>query len=104
NAPVIQIVDDGDAAFALPSGNWETWTAGGRGGDLRYINSVGTPNYPSNANATVGVARWSFTALPTGQYRVSATWPDADGTSGRATNAPYTVLDGVGGTQLAAVT
>ncbi|HUQ68582.1 MAG TPA: choice-of-anchor D domain-containing protein, partial [Planctomycetaceae bacterium] len=99
NLPVI--VDDGDGAFSLPSGNWETWTAGGRAGDLRYINSVGVANYPSNNLATAGVARWSFTSLPTGQYRVSATWPDPDGSSGRATNAPYTVLDNVGGATLA---
>ncbi|MDZ4689291.1 MAG: hypothetical protein SH850_29805, partial [Planctomycetaceae bacterium] len=84
-------------------GNWETWTASGRSGDLRYINSVGVANYPSNNIATAGVARWSFTSLPVGQYRVSATWPDPDGTSGRATNAPYRVLDNVGGATLASV-
>ncbi|MDZ4685792.1 MAG: choice-of-anchor D domain-containing protein, partial [Planctomycetaceae bacterium] len=98
-APVI--VDDGDSAFTLVSGNWETWTASGRGGDLRYIHSVGQPNWPSNASATTGVVRWSFTGLTAGQYRVSATWPDPDGTSGRATNAPYRILDAVGGAQLA---
>ena len=87
--PVVQIVDDGDAAFTLPSGNWENWTFGGRGSDLKYLNAVGVANWPSGNLATVGVAQWQFTALPSGQYRVSATWP---GDTNRATNAPFTII------------
>jgi hypothetical protein len=36
-------------------------------------------------------ASWTFTALPAGQYRVSATWTPHPN---RATDAPFTVLDG----------
>ena len=58
---------------------------------------MGVANWPSGNLATVGVARWQFTSLPSGQYRVSATWP---GDTNRATNAPFTILDGVGGSTL----
>ena len=87
--PVVQIVDDGDATFTLASGNWENWTFGGRGSDLKYLNAVGVANWPSGDPATAGVARWQFMSLPMGQYRVSATWP---GDTNRATNAPFTII------------
>ena len=95
--PVLQIVDDGDAAFTLASGNWENWALGGRGSDLKYLNAVGVANWPSGNLATTGLARWTFNALPDGQYRVSATWP---GDTNRATNSAFTILDAIGGNTL----
>jgi hypothetical protein len=97
--PVVQIVDDGDAAFSVTGGPWETWPSG-RGSDVRYTNIVGGTNYPSGAIAAAGTARWQFTSLPTGQYKVSATWPGADA-SLRATNAPFTIRDAIDGGILA---
>jgi subtilisin family serine protease len=76
----VQIVDDGNAGWAAVSGTWPTSALGGFQGDSRY-HAAGT-----GANA----ATWTFTVSP-GQYRVSATWPAA---SNRATNSPFTVLDG----------
>lgn len=103
NEPVIQIIDDGDVGFSLPSGNWENWPNSGRGVDLKYLNTIGAPNYPSEAPATSGVARWAFSALPAGQYRVSATWVGGSA-SVRSTNAPFTIRDSINGTLLASVT
>src|SRR5204863_473714 len=53
---------------------------GGFQGDSRY-------NTAGNGSDS---ATWTFNVSP-GQYRVSATWPAA---SNRATNSPFTVLDG----------
>ncbi|MDZ4683694.1 MAG: hypothetical protein SH850_01315, partial [Planctomycetaceae bacterium] len=58
------ILDDGDGSFST-TGPWSTYTAGGRGGDLRYLNPV----------SPAGTATWAFNGLQSGQYRVSATWP-----------------------------
>src|SRR5262249_20441125 len=72
-------IDDGDVGFAV-TGAWPTSTLGGFQGDSRY-NTAGT-----GADS----ATWTFTVSP-GQYRVSATWPAG---SNRASNSPFTVLDG----------
>jgi len=62
------------------TGSWLFYPLQGYGGDCLY----------AAAGTGANVATWSATVIP-GQYRVSTTWmPWGD----RATNAPYTVLDG----------
>ncbi|MCA9078071.1 MAG: hypothetical protein KDA93_23780, partial [Planctomycetaceae bacterium] len=78
-APVI--IDDGDTGFAIESGSWGNGVAGANG---------------DNRNASIWngdkVASWTFDGLTPGVYRVSATWfPHAV----RATDAPFTVFDGM---------
>jgi hypothetical protein len=74
------IIDDGDPGFST-AGSWTLWTNGGYKGDVRE----------ATGHSGADVASWTFANLAPGQYRVSATWtPYPD----RATNAPYTVLDG----------
>lgn len=79
-APV-WIVDDGNSGFAL-SGGWSTYLGAGRQGDLRF-KAVG---------GGAEVASWTFTDLPAGRYRVSATWLEY---SNRVGDARYTILDDV---------
>ena len=76
----VLIIDDGDAGFAIEKGSWGTGNAG-EGGDNRNASIFGGTK----------VARWAFTDLTPGQYRISATWKPAPG---RATDAPYTIIDG----------
>ena len=59
---------------------------GGGYGGLYHYHGSGTGS---------GQATWTFATSP-GRYRISATWAAA---GNRATNAPYTLLDG--GTALA---
>jgi hypothetical protein len=76
----VSIIDDRTAGFSTV-GNWTLWTNGGYQGDVRE----------ATGRSGADVASWTFANLVPGQYRVAATWtawPD------RATNAPYTVLDG----------
>jgi hypothetical protein len=74
-----QIIDDGAAGYSS-LGSWLYSSGQGYGGDVRY-SALGTGN---------DVARWTFNVTP-GQYRVSASW---FAHSNRASNAPYTILDG----------
>lgn len=74
----IQVVDDGDANFAVDSGTW-TQAAVGFEGDQRSANPGGG-----------GQTSWTFNVLP-GVYRIAATWTAA-GTN--ASNAPFTIIDG----------
>jgi hypothetical protein len=74
-----QIIDDGAAGYSSV-GSWLYSSGQGYGGDVRY-SALGTGN---------DVARWTFNVTP-GQYRVSASW---FAHSNRASNAPYTILDG----------
>ncbi len=77
------VINDFDPEFILDSGEW-----------IRYPDCDGH----WNGDATVAppgigeaTARWVFTGLEPGQYRVSATWvANPDG----ATNTPFTVLGG----------
>lgn len=78
STPVIQILNNGDSGFTTV-GPWSYWTDQGYGSDVHQ----GIPN-----NGTT--ATWTFTSSP-GQYKVSITWTAY---SNRATNAPFTVLDG----------
>ncbi len=79
------LLDDGDAGFSL-TGSWETQT-GGYGNDTRA----------AGGNDGTKTATWVFTGLTSGTYQIDATWlPGSD----RASNAPYVVRDGVGGSIL----
>ncbi|MEZ6147911.1 MAG: right-handed parallel beta-helix repeat-containing protein [Planctomycetaceae bacterium] len=84
------IIDDGDAGFATTIG-WNAPASGlGRDGDLR------------NAASGDGskVATWTFSGLTPGDYQVAATW---FAYTNRATDAPFSILDGTGGPTLATV-
>jgi hypothetical protein len=77
--PLTQIIDDGGAGYTSV-GSWLYSSGQGHGGDVRY-SALGSGN---------DVARWTFNVTP-GQYRVSASW---FAHSNRASDAPYTILDG----------
>ncbi len=68
------------------------WTSVGNWG-----NSIEPGRYYNNGHSyAIGgkgadVATWTFTNLVPGRYRISATWR---GDTNRATNAPFTILDG----------
>jgi hypothetical protein len=77
----VSIIDNSSPSGFSTVGNWTLWTNQGYLGNLdEAVGRTGTD-----------VATWSFANLPAGQYRVSATWNPY---SNRATNAPYTLLDG----------
>jgi hypothetical protein len=78
---VARIVDNGDAGYAF-AGAWSLYSTG----HLNDFHQSGEPNRASSAS-------WSFAGLPTGQYRVYATWKPS---STRATNAGFVVTDGSG--------
>ena len=78
-APV-QIVDNGDAAFA-EVGDWTQWSGQG------YLNDI----HESAAGTGDDVVTWSFSGLIPGTYRVAATWTSY---TNRASDAPFTILDG----------
>jgi hypothetical protein len=84
--PAVQIIDDGDAGFST-IGNWISTSGQGRGSDVLY----------SERGTGADIARWSFSGLTAGQYRVSATWSRQ---SNRATNSPFRILSSVGGSVL----
>ena len=76
----MQIIDDGSAGFTT-SGNWYPYASSGFEDDVHY----------SFVGAGSDVASWNFPVTP-GQYEVAATWAPHPN---RATNAPYTVYDGI---------
>jgi hypothetical protein len=78
--PSTIIIDDSDARFTT-TGNWTAYPAQGFQNNMHYAGLGGGAS----------VATWSADVTP-GQYAVDVTWY-AD--PNRATNAPYTVLDGV---------
>ena len=89
-APAVSIIDDGEAGFAT-TGNWvQPAAAVGREGDLKH-SAAGIGN---------DKATWTFTGLTPGHYFVAATWLEH---VNRATDAPFRILDGTGGAELAAV-
>src|SRR5262249_52549509 len=73
------IVDDSGAGFSAGAG----WTAYSRQG---YLNRI-----PYTGGSSGATASGTFSGRTPGRYRVSATW---DAEPNRATNSPYTVLDG----------
>jgi hypothetical protein len=82
------IIDDSDTGFAT-TGEWLQSLTEGRDGDVQFTG-LGDGSR---------IATWTFTGLTAGMYRVSATWST---NPNRATNAPYTILDGM--TSLGTVT
>ena len=78
--PAVQIIDNGDDAFQT-LGEWKRWTGQGYEGDI----------HESFAGSGADVASWTFSGLPAAKYQVAATW---SAYSNRATNAPFSVLDG----------
>ena len=76
-------VDNADAAYGEIGSGWQGWSeTGAYQGDFRY-HAAGT-----SQNA----ATWTIDCLdPTKQYEVYATW---SAQSNRATDAPYTILNG----------
>jgi subtilisin family serine protease len=73
--PTPFVVDDGDPTFYTTSA-WIGYTGAGAQGDLSYKQS----------GSGAGVARWTFSNLAPGQYRVAATWQPY---SNRPTDAVY---------------
>jgi hypothetical protein len=76
----VNIIDDSNPGYST-TGSWTRWTNGGYLGDVEE----------ATAKTGADVSSWTFNNLAPGQYRVSVTWTSW---SDRATNAPYTVLDG----------
>jgi len=74
------VIDDGDSPGYTDSANMVRWQQGFQQ-DVREAVAGGTPQS----------ATYTFTNLPAGMYRVSATWTPF---SNRATNAPYTIDGG----------
>ncbi|MEZ5942482.1 MAG: cadherin domain-containing protein [Planctomycetaceae bacterium] len=82
----VTIIDNGDLEFSQ-TGTWETKLNAGYGGDIQVSQKE---------NASASTAKWSFTGLSTGLYRVSTTWDrDAgDYTGDFFAIAPFTISDG----------
>ncbi|MBC8354927.1 MAG: S8 family serine peptidase [Planctomycetes bacterium] len=80
----VQIIDDGDAGFTQTG--FAPFAVGYQG-DEHFVAA-------GNGSAT---ASWTFEVTP-GRYRVSSTW---DPHANRASNVPYTIMDGT--TQVAQV-
>jgi hypothetical protein len=76
----VQIVDDSAAQGFTATNSWTAYSAVGYLGNMHY----------SAGGWGANLATWTFTVTP-GQFDVSATWVSSPN---RATNAPYTVLDG----------
>ncbi|HET6425096.1 MAG TPA: choice-of-anchor D domain-containing protein, partial [Planctomycetaceae bacterium] len=83
------LIDDGDVGFTL-TGTWSNVAGAGYGSDAKA--ATGTDG---NKQTT-----WAFGGLAAGQYRIEATWlPGSD----RASNAPYSFLDGIGGSVVGSI-
>ncbi len=82
-SPAAQIVDNADPAYSEAGSGWATGTlAGAYGDDYRYR--------PAGSGSRT--ADWRFDGLLPGRaYQVFVTWVPY---AGRASNAPYSVLDG----------
>lgn len=78
---VVRLVDDGDAGFATTGLDWTSFPGQGFANDVTF----------SAAGTGADQATWTFSGLPTGQYRVALTWSIHPN---RATNAPFAVFDG----------
>jgi hypothetical protein len=79
-APVITIIDNGDAGYSAVGG-WKTYTGAGMQGDFDY----------KKVDSGTATAEWTLSGLTAGDYRVSVTW---EAYKNRAEDAAYTVLDG----------
>ena len=78
--PTLQVIDNGDSGYRT-TGTWSTSTNGGLDGDHQWTAS----------GSGADIASWTFDVTPGGEYQVAATWLPA---INRATDAPYTVIDG----------
>jgi hypothetical protein len=78
----VRILDNGQSGYST-SGAWSTRTGIGRDSDLQ---SVGR-----SSSGTSATARWTFSSLPAGSYRIWMTWT---GGSTNASNAPISFYDG----------
>jgi len=78
----IRNLDNGQTGYTA-SGAWSTRTGSGRDSDLQLA--------ARSTNGVTAIARWNFTSLPAGSYRVWMTWT---GGSGNASNAPVSFYDG----------
>jgi hypothetical protein len=91
---VARTLDDGDTGFTA-TGTWTpgvpAGTATGRSGD----------QLTAPAGTGTSVARWTFTGLTAGTWRISATWLKQ---VGAATNAVFTISTVAGGPALATKT
>jgi hypothetical protein len=78
----VQILDDSSSQGFATTGSWGNYSGSGPmyNGNMHY----------APAGTGSNVATWTFTVTP-GQYDVSVTWW---AWAGRASNAPYTVLNG----------
>jgi hypothetical protein len=77
---VTQVLDDGSAGHSV-SGSWSRSTGTGYSSDILTANK-GTGSITST---------WSFTSLPSGTYKIWATWTKA---KSNASNAPYKLYNG----------
>jgi hypothetical protein len=85
-APTEMIIDDASSNTGgfTKVGTWTGVSGSGYSSDYR-TNAAGTGD---------DKAEWLFTGLAAGTYEVYATWV---GSSGRATNAPYSIFDSADG-------
>ena len=81
-APVVQIIDDGDASFS--SVGFTRYFASGYEGHEEDVHFTA-------GNSSGDQVSWTFSDLSPGIYRVSASWVHH---ANRATNAPYTINGG----------
>ncbi|MEX0777320.1 MAG: PQQ-dependent sugar dehydrogenase [Phycisphaeraceae bacterium] len=79
--PVVRIIDDRDAGFSTNNVWGFTLEPYYYGGDHSFARDGQGAN----------VATYTFTNLPPGEYRISATWRSD---LNRATNTPYAIYDG----------
>lgn len=77
-----RILDNGQAGYSV-TGSWSTRTGSGRDSDIQSVTR--------STSGTTATARWNFTGLPAGSYRIWMTW---SGGSSHATNAPVSFYDG----------
>jgi hypothetical protein len=77
----VKIIDDSSSSGFSTVGSWTLWTNQG------YLGNI----HEAVGHTGADIATWTFANLAPGQYKVSATWTAY---TNRATNAPYTILDG----------
>ncbi len=80
--PSVTLIDDGDPGYSEFGPNWSGQQRTAYQDQLRLNYSEGD----------LAIARWEFSELTPREYKVFATWNARDN---QASNAPYTVYDGV---------
>ncbi|MBI3466231.1 MAG: hypothetical protein HY000_24720 [Planctomycetes bacterium] len=81
--PAAKVIDNGDPDYSELGLGWvyQTDAPSFQGDHSRHVAGIG-----------LSVAKWQFTGLHSGWYDILVTWKE---TSDRATNAPFTVYDGL---------